>query len=335
MDKAKHQAWDDAISLWLNSQASKHTAASYRSSLHGLLTHCDKPAWEVGRKDIAAWLADLKKKGRSLATIASRIAGVKSFYNFIIQDYVSLDMNGEEYRLREDNPAISFKPPKVERYGKAVCWDEEQAGAFLRAIDTSNGPGKRNLALFVGYLLTGLRNSELRQLRYEDIDILPGGVVVMRYEGKGKPNQTKELPPPVYEAIMAFAEYENRYAGYVFHRYSNQGDIIDLPISDQTVRDSLKYYARNAGLRTTGLKVHSLRHTAAYLRAQAGDDEDSIRRFLKQNNVETTRIYLQAIRPKPDETWMAVSEMLNLASVKSRGWDNEHYPKYRGNYYAK
>ena len=92
------------------------------------------------------------------------------------------------------------------------------------------------------------------------------------------------------------------------------GEVIDLPISDQTVRDSLKYYARKAGLRTRGLKVHSLRHTAAYLRAQAGDDEDTIRRFLKQNNVETTRLYLQKLMPNPDKTWMTVSEMLGLSA---------------------
>ena len=111
---------------------------------------------------------------------------------------------------------------------------------------------------------------------------------------------------------MAYAESESRLNGYVFHRYSSMGEIIDLPVSDQTVRDSLKYYAKKAGLRTRGLKVHSLRHTAAYLRAQAGDDEDTIRRFLKQNNVETTRIYLQKLRPNPDKTWMTVSEMLGL-----------------------
>lgn len=308
----KQEAWQDAITLWLDRQNSRHTAQSYRSSLNGLLGFCGKNAWEISRKDITAWLAHLQKEGRADATIATRIAGVKSFFSFIVQEYVSLGMDGEEYRLREDNPAVSFKPPKVERYGKAVCWDEEQAGAFLRAIDTRNLPGKRNLALFVGYLLTGLRNSELRTLRYEDIEIQPGGVIVMRYQGKGKPNQTKEIYPPVYEAIMAYAEAEGKYTGYVFHRYTNMGKIIDLPISDQTVRDSLKYYARNAGLRTTGLKVHSLRHTAAYLRAQAGDDEDTIRRFLKQNNVETTRIYLQKLRPNPDKTWMTVSEMLGL-----------------------
>lgn len=308
----KRVAWDDAVRLWLDRQNSPQTAQSYKSSLTGLLSFCGKNAWEISRKDITAWLAHLHTEGRADATIATRIAGIKSFFNFIVRDYVALGLDGEEYRLREDNPTVSFKPPKVERYGKAVCWDEEQAGAFLRAIDTRNLPGKRNLALFVGYLLTGLRNSELRTLRYEDIEIQPGGVVVMRYQGKGKPNQTKEIYPPVYEAIMAYAEAEGKYTGYVFHRYNNMGKIIDLPISDQTVRDSLKVYARNAGLRTTGLKVHSLRHTAAYLRAQAGDDEDTIRRFLKQNNVETTRIYLQKLRPNPDKTWMTVSEMLGL-----------------------
>ncbi|NLE06797.1 MAG: tyrosine-type recombinase/integrase [Crenarchaeota archaeon] len=313
-DEAKQAAWQDAIRLWLDRQSSRQTAQSYRSSLTGLLAYCGKPAWEISRKDIAGWLADLHQAGRADATIASRISGVKSFYNFIIREYVTLDMDGEEYRLREDNPAASFKLPKVERYGKAMCWDEEQAGAFLRAIDTDNLPGLRNKALFAGYLLTGLRNSELRQLRYEDLEVLPGGIVIMRYQGKGKPNQTKEVYPPVYEAIMAFADAEQKFTGFVFHRYTSTGDIVDLPISDQTVRDSLKYYARKAGLRTRGLKVHSLRHTAAYLRAQAGDDEDTIRRFLKQNNVETTRLYLQKLMPNPDKTWMTVSEMLGLAS---------------------
>lgn len=315
-DEMKRIAWKEAQELWLSRQNSRNTAGSYKSCLSGLLAYCQKAPWEISRKDIAAWLADLHQEGRSDATIANRISGVKSFYDFVIREYVTLDMEGEEYRLREDNPASSFKLPKVERYGKALCWDEEQAGAFLRAIGTENLPGLRNKALFCGYLLTGLRNSELRQLRYEDLEVLPGGIVIMRYQGKGKPNQTKEVYPPVYEAIMAFADAEQKYTGFVFHRYSQMGDVIDLPISDQTVRDSLKYYARKAGLRTKDLKVHSLRHTAAYLRAQAGDDEDTIRRFLKQNNVETTRIYLQKIMPNPDKTWMTVSEMLGLSTEK-------------------
>ena len=313
-DENKRVAWKEAQELWLSRQNSRNTAGSYKSCLSGLLAYCQKAPWEISRKDIAAWLADLHQQGRTDATIANRISGVKSFYDFVIREYVTLDMDGEEYRLREDNPATSFKLPKVERYGKALCWDEEQAGAFLRAIGTENLPGLRNKALFCGYLLTGLRNSELRQLRYEDLEVLPGGIVIMRYQGKGKPNQTKEVYPPVYEAIMAFADAEQKYTGFVFHRYTQMGEAIDLPISDQTVRDSLKYYARKAGLRTKGLKVHSLRHTAAYLRAQAGDDEDTIRRFLKQNNVETTRLYLQKLMPNPDKTWMTVSEMLGLSA---------------------
>ena len=171
-NEAKQAVWKEAEKLWLSRQNSRNTAQSYHSSLNGLLGFCGKAVWEISRKDIAAWLADLHQAGRSDATIASRISGIKSFYNFVIREYVTLDMDGEEYRLREDNPAASFKLPKVERYGKAMCWDEEQAGAFLRAINTDNLPG--------------LRNSELRQLQYEDLEVLPGGIVIMRYQGKGK-----------------------------------------------------------------------------------------------------------------------------------------------------
>lgn len=309
----KRQAWNDAIKLWLSRQKSRNTAASYRISLNGLLRHAGKAPWEISRKDVAAWLAEMQREERADATIAARLAGIKAFYNFILQDYVTLDMAGEEYRLLEHNPAASFKTPKVERYGKALCWDEEQAGAFLRAIDTNNLPGKRNKALFTGYLLTGLRNSELRLLRYEDIEIQPGGAILMRYAGKGKGHQTKEIYPPVYEAIMAYAKAEERYSGYVFHSYDAAGNIRERPMSAQAVRDSLKYYAQKAGLRTTGLRVHSLRHTAAYLRAEAGDDLDTIRRFLKQSNTETTRIYLQKLKPEPDKTWMTVAEMLGIS----------------------
>lgn len=318
MEIAKQQAWEDATSLWLSRQNSRNTADSYQSSLKSLLAHTGKLPWEISRKDITAWLANLQSRGCTVSTIATRISGIKSFYSFILRDYVTLDLDGEEYRLREDNPAASFRTPKVERYGKAICWDEEQAGAFLRAIDTSNLPGKRNKALFCGYLLMGLRNSEFRLLRYEDLEVLPGGNVLMRYSSKGKPDQTKEVYPPVYEAIMAFAEAENRYSGYVFHSYDAGGNPIERPITAQTVRDSLKYYARKAGLRTKDLRVHTLRHTAAYLRAQAGDDLDRIRRFLKHNNTDMTRIYLQKIIPSPDKTWMSVAEMLGIPAKNER-----------------
>lgn len=114
---------------------------------------------------------------------------------------------------------------------------------------------------------------------------------------------------------MAFADAENRYAGFVFHAFDASGKPADRPIGDQTVRDALKYYARRAGLRTQGLKVHSLRHTAATLRKEAGDTDEAIQKFLKHGNVNTTRIYLQHLKPDPDKTWMTVAEMLEMVHL--------------------
>ncbi len=313
-DMQKDAIWNDAINLWLSRQKSKNTAKAYRESLSSLLRYASKKPWEIKTRDVSKWLADQQQRGCAQRTIAARLAGAKSFYDFVIVEYVYSEIGGEEeeHRLREDNPVAAFKSPKIDPYSAAVCWDAEQAGAFLKAISTENMAGKRDKALFTGYLLMGLRNSELRLLRYENIERPSANLIEIVYNGKGKPHQRKELLPPVYEAIMAFAAAENKYEGFVFHRYDSLGRIVDLPISDQTVRNSLKYYARKAGLRTEGLRVHSLRHTAAFLRHEAGDDLESIREFLKHSNVATTKIYLQKIKPKPDKAWMTVAEMLEI-----------------------
>ena len=225
-----------------------------------------------------------------------------------------MDVDGNEYRLREDNPAEGCKGPKIQQYGHAMCLDREQAAALLQAIETTNLVGKRNKALFAGYMLLGLRSSELRQLKYEDIEMHLEGIT-MHYMGKGGRSQVKEIYPPVYQAIMAFADAENRYEGFVFHAYDSSGKPAERPIGDQTVRDALKYYARRAGLRTQGLRVHSLRHTAAVLRKEAGDSDEAIQKFLKHGNVATTRIYLQHLKPDPDKTWMTVAEMLEMVHL--------------------
>lgn len=311
-DVERSRIWKDAIELWLNRQGSLNTAASYRTALVGVLSYTRKRPWELSRRDINAWIVSMQKKELANSTIALRVSAVRAFYRFVITDYILTGIeDGNEYRLREDNPAEGCRPPKVERYGRAVCLDRDQAVALLQAIKTDTLVGLRNKALFAGYMLLGLRNSELRLLKHEDIEVHRDGIY-MRYRAKGGRMLTKEIFPPVYEAMMAFAEATGRSEGYVFHGFDNKGEPVNRPITDQTVRNALKYYAQQAGLRTQDLRVHSLRHTAAILRKEAGDSDENIQKFLKHGNVATTKIYLQHLKPDPDKTWMTVAEMLEM-----------------------
>lgn len=304
--------WEEAADTWIARQSSPHTRAAYRQALDLLLRFTGRDLGSIGGREINLWVTAMAKEEKSPATISCRISAVRAFYDFARYQYLVTDEQGKQKQLRSDNPAALCKAPKVSPYGKAVCLDDEQVRALLRAIPGRTLADQRNKAMFIGYLLLGLRNSELRLLKYEDLEQRPEGVF-MRYKGKGKRDQLKEVVPPVLEAIQRYSMVDQKFTGYIFHRYTPQGGIIDLPVSDQTVRDALKYYARQAGIRTKGLVVHSLRHTAAYARFAITQDIEDARIFLNQDNPQTTGIYLRHLKPRPDKTWMTVAERFGMS----------------------
>lgn len=300
------KAWQEAKELWLQRLSSEHTRRAYGTATRQLEVFCGKSLCQISRADINRWIAALQKNATK-STLAQRIVAIRSFYRFVNVENVSLSEQGQPIALRTDNPADGVKTPKVDIFGKATCLDYEQSKALLNAIDRDGPAGKRDYALFLAYVLMGLRNSELRLLRYEDIEEV-GEAKLMRYRAKGGCEAVQEIFPPVYEAIMEYAISEGRYSGYVFHSYTVGNQIIDKPISDRTVRDNLKRYAKQAGLRGDKLKVHSLRHTAEYLRMEAGETTASARIFLKHSNERTTEIYRRHLKPEPDKIWQTVFE---------------------------
>jgi site-specific recombinase XerD len=84
------------------------------------------------------------------------------------------------------------------------------------------------------------------------------------------------------------------------------------PITSREVGRLLKVYARRAGLEAEKISVHTLRHSAAMLRREAGDDVQKISDFLGHSNAAVTRIYLHKIEGKGDQSWATVAKALGL-----------------------
>lgn len=291
---------EEARKLWLSRQYSVNTRRAYDAALRSLCTHANKSIDMISRHDVNSWLAELQKTC-AVTTVAARLAAVNSFFNFLTN----------EAGLRQDNPASGCRHPKINPYGKATALDITGAKALLRAIGRDNAIGLRDYALFLGYIMTGRRNSEWRLLRYEDIELRPGGII-FRFDGKGKSDQIQDLCVPVMAAIQTYANYESRNSGAVFHGYSSNGDILETSITDNYVRRALKFYAGKAGLHTENLKVHSLRHTAAMLRKEAGEDVLKIQSFLGHSNLATTQVYMHNLTTKQDMTWQTVAGYLGI-----------------------
>lgn len=319
--------WARARDLWLASRKTENTRRAYARALDDLLEAAGKAPWEIEREDVVAWVDGGHRRGLSDATLAQRTAGVMSFYRFVCDEY------------RPGRPLLPYNPtagkslrPAVNPFGKSHGLTTEEARALIRAIPTDTIRGLRDYALILGYLMNGRRNSEWRQARWGDFETRSGHVY-FRWSGKNKFDQLLEIAQPIFDAVMCYLRADGRMQGvreddYIFRALTDHARRlpnvkraeINRPLSDKEVGRIVKKYAKRAGLNPARVHVHMLRHTAALLRREAGDNLEKIQQFLGHSSPTTTLVYLHSLEGQTDSSWGTVANLLGL--VKTNGGTN-------------
>src|SRR3972149_3524883 len=163
-----------------------------------------------------------------------------------------------------------------------------------------------------------------------------------RGPGKGKEKSGTEGPPGVggREAIVEYLKAAGRFPAeasspgldeasspgdeeYIFTALTNKAGRLPnvsaaewepgaQPLSMREVGRLLKRYARLAGLDAKKIQVHTLRHTAAMLRHEAGDNVEDICAFLAHSSLAITQIYLHRVEGKKDTSWSKVEALRSL-----------------------
>ncbi len=124
----------------------------------------------------------------------------------------------------------------------------------------------------------GLRNSELQNLRIEDIDLINGNVKVV--QGKGRKDRYVPIP------TKSFVSELNSCMGY-----QHTGRIFLL--SDRHIRRIVKHYAKKAGVRKSEeVHPHTLRHSYATFLQNQGTPLNVIQEILGHARIDTTTIYV-------------------------------------------
>jgi len=340
------QEWSSAFDLWLASHPSPHTRRAYRKAWDLFFAFTSRSPWEISKSDVARWIEYQRVQHLSPETIQQRLAALSSFYTYVTQIYTSLTSDGREQPLHFFNPVKAVPRPRTSPYNKARYLNVDQARAFLHAIPRYTLQGMRDYALFLTYLATGRRNSEIRTLRYGDFDFekFPNsgfgrGIrgedrIWFRWNGKGR-QRRDELPLSVWTAILDFLKSSDRLDSispteYIFIPLNQNARHLpnvkrklpspdrrgaggEVHLSSQMVGRLLKKYIRLAGLNPQGITVHTLRHTAAMLRKEAGDDLQSISSFLAHSSLAVTQIYLHQVKGRQDTTWLKVEALLGIS----------------------
>jgi site-specific recombinase XerD len=273
--------------------ASPETVATYRDALRLLVGFASlrvrKQPSQLDIADLdAALIADFldyleHERGNGVRTRNARLAAVHSLFR-----YAAL-RHPEHAELIQRVLAI---PPK--RFDRALVsfLTRPEVDALLASPDRTTWTGRRDHALLLLAIQTGLRASELIGLTCGDVHLSSGSHVSCH--GKGRKDRiTPLLAGTVATLKVWLAERAGQPADPLFP--TRQG----RPISRDAVERRLaKYVALAAAncpsLRTKRISAHVLRHTAAMQLLHAGVDTSVIALWLGHENVATTQIYLHA-----------------------------------------
>lgn len=274
-------------------QASPNTIAAYRDAWKLLLTFAARRTGKgPSQLDIADLDADLiaefldhleHERGNSVTTRNARLAAIRSLFRFAA--------------LRHPEHAATIQqvldiPPKRCDQTLISYLTDPEIDALLAAPDTTTWTGRRDHALVMLAIQTGLRLSELLGLRHSDVHLDTGPHVACH--GKGRKQRVTPLTRQTVDLLRAwFTEQAAEPADPVFP--TRRG----AQLSRDAIERRLAIYTTRAAvscptLHDKNVTAHVLRHTAAMRLLHAGIDIAVIALWLGHENIQTTQIYLHA-----------------------------------------
>lgn len=274
-------------------KASPHTVAAYRNTFRLLLRFA---ITSLGRAPSCLMVADLdaiflgqfldhleQERGNSARSRNARLAALHAFFR-----YVSLTEPAHALHCQR----ILAIPSKRFERGIVEFLADEEIEALLDAPDTATWIGRRDRALLLVAVQTGLRVSELTALRRQDVILGTGAHV--RCCGKGRKLRCTPLRPDVTRILDAWmCEQPPEPEKPVF--CSSRGGRMSEDAVERLVRKHIASARRRCpSLGKKRVTPHTLRHTAAMQLLQRGVDRSVIALWLGHESIETTQIYLHA-----------------------------------------
>ena len=226
---------------------------------------------------VRAYLAHLNEKEYSKATIARKLATLRSFYKFLVKrNYVGT------------NPVTSVRTPKQDKKLPRFL-EYEEVKRLLETPPINTWLGARDRAIMETLYSTGIRVSELVALNMEDIDFL-GEVIHVR--GKGKKERIAPIGTSALQTIQHYMEFRNKRA----QNNSNFDSKVlfvnkhGKRLSTRSVRRKMDKYLKMAGL-DPAISPHTLRHSFATHMLNNGADLRSVQELLGHQSLSTTQVY--------------------------------------------
>jgi site-specific recombinase XerD len=274
-------------------QASPHTISSYRDTFRLLLQFAQQrlhksPARlafeEIDAPMIVAFLDDLEKcRGITARSRNLRLTAIRSFFHYAAYE--------EPSRAAQIQRVLAI-PGKRHTRALVHFLNRPEIDALLAAPDPRTWFGRRDHALLMVAVQTGLRLSELTGLQRHDVALGTGAHV--RCVGKGRKERCTPLAKTTVAVLKAWLREPAKHNAEALFPNTNGGRLSSDSVADLLAKHVAFACQSCPSLREKHVTAHVLRHSMAMGLLQAGVDRAVIALWLGHESVETTQIYLEA-----------------------------------------
>ena len=280
-DQEMVESYIDAV--WMERGLAENTLAAYRSDLRRFaswLAERERGLLTATRADVLEYLASLATSPPR--SVARRLSSLRRFYQYCTR----------HARIAED-PCARVEAPRIGR-SLPTTLSEAEVEALLEAPDLGVREGLRDRTMLELLYATGLRVSELVNLRLGQVNHQQG---VVRVTGKGG----KERLVPLGESALDWLERYLRETRPRLLVAGHSDALFPSPrggaISRQAFWYAIKRYATIAGISKT-ISPHSLRHAFATHLLNHGADLRVVQLLLGHSDISTTQIYTHVAKQR-------------------------------------
>jgi integrase/recombinase XerD len=258
---------------------SKNTLESYGRDVGKFLAFLEKEkvksVHEIKYENILDFLSSFKKHGFSDTTTVRTIVSIKQFFKYLLIEKI----------IKED-PSSQIQTPKMKKSIPGVI-SLEDVEKILSAPDEKTPEGIRDLAMLELLYATGIRVSELINLKQNEVNFEMGFIIVY---GKGSKERIVPMGAEAQEKLKTYMEQsrpallKQRECKELFVTRRGKG------MSRQGFWKLIKGYALKSNI-SKPISPHTLRHSFATHLLERGADLRTIQIMLGHSDISTTQIY--------------------------------------------
>ena len=251
---------------------SNHTIINYEKDINSFINLTNKKINEIELEDVKKYLKVLHEKKYKSTSISRKISTIKSFFKYL-----------EAENKIKKNPLILISNPKKEKHLPTFL-NYKDLEKLLNTPNLETKEGKRDALIMEMLYSTGIRVSELVNIKLKDINEIEKKIIIL---GKGNKERYVYYGKQCENLLNIYMNERKQIKTEEEYLFLNKHG---KKINDRIIRMIIE---KNSKLANINMKItpHTLRHTYATHMLNEGADLKSVGDLLGHQNLSTTQIY--------------------------------------------